>query len=127
MTTALAMPTYIHELIIFALHPLNIIPHTDEGDVLVYKLEYASGLVLSITILCVEFPKYIFFKEQAVGIAISENSQRHLSKYVDLPKSENDITFTANFLATFAAMSRTVAEVLGAGECITIKERSTTS
>lgn len=126
MNQALKMPTYIHDQITNALYPLGISPNSDDGDALIYKLEYASGLELSIGIVCVELKKLILFKEYLIGIVVHEIDEnqniieRHLSDYLPLPKSEHDITFNVNFLAKFTAMTRAVAETLGAGECMTI-------
>ena len=126
MSQAFSMPTFVHDKIIFALNPLGITPDEDGGDVLIYKLEYESGLTLSIGIICVEIKKLIFFKEYSLGIIVHEIDEsrnireRHLTDFVSLPKSKHDITFDVRFLAKFTTMSRAVADMLRAGECITI-------
>lgn len=129
MNHALKMPTYVHDQITNALYPLGISPNSDDGDALIYKLQYASGLELSIGIVCVELTKFIIFKEHSIGIIVHEVDEnqnvikRHLSGFIPIPKSKYDITFKVTFGAKFASMSRAVANTLGAGECMTITGR----
>lgn len=126
MNQALEMPTYVHDKIINALHPLGLSPNADDGDVFMYQLEYEGGLELSVGIICIELRKLILFKEYAVGIIIHEIDEsrgireRHMTGFIPFPKSEHDITFDLSFLAKFTSMTRAVANTLGAGECITI-------
>lgn len=131
MNQVLEMPTYVHDTIINALNPLGISPHEDGEDVLIYKLQYESGLKLSVSIVCVELKKLIIFKEYAIGIIVHEIDEsrnireRHLSNFITIPKSEHDITFHVNFLAKFTAMTRAVADALGAGICTSITSENT--
>lgn len=126
MNQALMMQVHVHDKIINALSPLGLSPHEDGGDVLIYQLEYESGLTLSVGIVCVEMKKFVFFKEYALGIIVHEIDEsrqartRHLSDFIPLPKSEHDITFDLSLSAKFTSMTRAVADVLRAGECITM-------
>lgn len=129
MTTTLSMPDYVHASIMSALDPLGITPHEDTGDALMYKLEYASGLELSIGIICVEFRKYLIFREPAIGVIIAERDdeqrvrQHHGSQFMAPPRSAHDINFHVIFLAKFTAMTRAVADALEAEECRTFTGR----
>lgn len=131
MTTALSMPDYVHDSIMSALDPLGITPHKDTGDALMYKLEYASGLELSVGIVCVELRKYLILRQPAIGIIIAERDEaqrvreHHGSQFLAPPKSEYDINFHVSILAKFTAMTRAVADSLGAGECMTMTGRDT--
>lgn len=123
MAKVLQMPNQVSDLVDFALAPLGVTSSGSSKGILTYTLHYDTGLTLVVGMACIEQRKYLIFKDTTLRISVFEHTKgtrpnrHHLSQFISLPQSANDIRFSMALLAKFASMTRAVADTLGAGEC----------
>lgn len=120
----LQMPGGMPELIQLALEPLRLREFIVAEDVLTYRMHYANGQVLTLVILFVEERHLLLFSKAVISIAIVDMDDQgrsratHLRSSIDRPTGPHDMEFCMRLMAQVAAMTRTVADGLGAGERI---------
>ena len=120
--SVLRMPSGMKELIDFALQPIRVPLVMNEEDVIAYRLSYASGLHLTVIVMFVARRRWLFFRRPAICLSVVDAGtsmnirSRYTVEYVGAPIGPHDIQFSTDFMARFAAVTRAVADVLGAGE-----------
>lgn len=128
MYEKLSIPDYVADRINFALYPLNVQPSFVSRMMHIYTLHYKGGPTLTERISCIRYRKFFLFQKTRLWISVFEQSVNtpqdihHLSRLLVLPRSANDMAFDVMLLSRFASMSRAVADILGAGECLTTKD-----
>ena len=126
MATLLQMPKSVADQITFALVPLGDLQCYHSDRTVIYTLHYDTGLTLSVHMACIEQRRMILFKRSHLRVSVFEHlngkkrSRHQLTDYLPLPQSSTDIMFSITLMSKFTSMSRAVADVLGAGECISI-------
>lgn len=124
MPRVLTMPDHVANLIDFALTPLGIMQSRSSNEILAYALHYDTGLTLIVGMACIEQRKLFIFKHTTLRISVFEHTSdnrsncHHLTRFLPLPQSANDMRFNMAVLAKFASMTRAVADTLGAGDCL---------
>ncbi len=120
--SVLRMPSGMKELIEFALRPIRVPLVMNEEGVLAYRLSYASGLHLTVIVMLVARRRWLFFRRPAICISVVDAGigmnirSRYMVEYIRAPMGPHDMQFSTEFMARFAAVTRAVADVLGAGE-----------
>jgi hypothetical protein len=90
--------------------------------VLAYRLSYASGLHLTVIVMFVARRHWLIFRRPEMCLSVV-NADEHMNvtsrfmvEYVQAPTGPHDLEFSTEFMARFAAVTRVVADHLGAGE-----------
>ena len=128
MTWLRMFPPGVKEQIDFSLHDFGLKPYIDMRKLQEYRLNFESGLVLSVIIHCVEQRTlFIFPHSAALKITVADVPKSFLPRkqilvrHLALPRSAYDLEFSMSFTSMFASMTRAVADTLYAGQCLTLK------
>lgn len=117
----MTIPDNAKEMILFAFEQRGIRPVHVEANLIVFDVQFESGLSLGAVITAAH--RKTFFRTKlviALGVLNSDMKPKaEFTQYTNLPTQLHDIQFGIGCATTLLAMVRTVADGLNGGHCIT--------
>jgi hypothetical protein len=117
----MTIPDNAKQAILFALKRRGIVPLHVGADMVLYEVQFASGLRLVASITAKHKKTWLCTKQVIVLIVYNadvEDSPNYV-EYIDAPTSSHDIRFGVECTSRLLAMVRATADALTAGTCLT--------